>query len=252
MCAPTLRCRLPTSAMRRMLEFADVHTRYGLSHVLQGVSIRVGAGEVVGVFGRNGVGKTTVIKTIAGWVAPASGRIVFDGQSIAGVAPDAICRRGIGLVPEDRRIFPGLSVAENMLLGQMQVPARPGPRSRRRLDEIYERFPRLAERRRQMGNTLSGGEQQMLAIARVLVGEPRLLLIDEPTEGLAPKIIDEIFTLIDGLRRDGLAILLVEQNLERALGLTQRFYVLERGKVVLEREGGGADDLAALRRQMAV
>ena len=234
-----------------MLELLDVHTRYGLSHVLQGVSIRVGAGEVVGLFGRNGVGKTTVIKTIAGWVAPAGGRIVFDGASIGGALPDAICRRGIGFVPEDRRIFPGLSVAENLMLGQMQVPTRSRNQTRRRLEEIWTRFPRLAERRRQLGNTLSGGEQQMLAIARVLVGEPKLLLIDEPTEGLAPKIVDEIFALLDGLRRDGIPILLVEQNLERAAGLAQRFYVLERGKVVLEGEGGGGD-LAALRRQMAV
>jgi branched-chain amino acid transport system ATP-binding protein len=179
-----------------MLELRGVHTHYGLSHVLQGIDIAVRPGEVVGLFGRNGVGKTTVIKTIAGWVAPSSGDVRFDGDSIVGLAPEQVCRRGIGLVPEDRRIFPGLTVEENLTLGMMQCPTRSRARSRARLESIYQRFPRLAERRRQMGTTLSGGEQQMLAIARVLVGEPKLLLIDEPTEGLAPKIVEELFELI--------------------------------------------------------
>ena len=178
-----------------MLELKGVHTHYGLSHVLQGIDLQVGHGEVVGLFGRNGVGKTTVIKTIAGWVSPSSGDVIFNGESINGVGADQICRRGIGLVPEDRRIFPGLTVEENLHLGQMQCPSRSRLDARRRMEEIYQRFPRLAERRRQMGTTLSGGEQQMLAIARVLVGEPKLLLIDEPTEGLAPMIVDELFDL---------------------------------------------------------
>ena len=235
-----------------MLELEGVHTHYGLSHVLQGVSIKVGAGEVVGLFGRNGVGKTTVMKTIAGWVAPSRGRIAFDGDEIGKTASDAICRRGIGFVPEDRRIFPGLTVEENLVLGFMQSPGRSRAESRRKLDQIYTRFTRLGERRTQLGTTLSGGEQQMLAIARVLVGTPKLLLIDEPTEGLAPKIVDEIFELMDGLRRDGIPILLVEQNMHRAVGLTQRFYVLERGAVVLEGRGQDEQDRAALRRQLAV
>ena len=235
-----------------MLELEGVHTHYGLSHVLQGVSIKVGAGEVVGLFGRNGVGKTTVMKTIAGWVAPSRGRIAFDGDEIGKTASDAICRRGIGFVPEDRRIFPGLTVEENLVLGFMQSPGRSRAESRRRLDQIYTRFTRLGERRTQLGTTLSGGEQQMLAIARVLIGTPKLLLIDEPTEGLAPKIVDEIFELMDGLRRDGIPILLVEQNMQRAVGLTQRFYVLERGAVVLEGRGQDEQDRAALRRQLAV
>jgi branched-chain amino acid transport system ATP-binding protein len=180
-----------------MLELKDVHTHYGLSHVLQGVSLRVDAGEVVGLFGRNGVGKTTVMKTIAGWVAPTQGTVHFDGQAIGGLASERICRQGIGFVPEDRRIFPGLTVEENLVLGFMQSPGRSRAEDRRQLDAIYTRFPRLGERRQQMGTTLSGGEQQMLAMARVLVGRPRLLLIDEPTEGLAPKIVDEIFTLME-------------------------------------------------------
>ena len=235
-----------------MLELNDVHTHYGLSHVLQGVSLKVGAGEVVGLFGRNGVGKTTVMKTIAGWVAPTQGTVRFDGESVGGVAPERICRRGIGFVPEDRRIFPGLTVEENLVLGFMQSPGRGRAEDRRQLDAIYTRFARLGERRRQMGTTLSGGEQQMLAMARVLVGRPRLLLIDEPTEGLAPKIVDEIFTLMDGLRRDGIPILLVEQNMHRAVALVQRFYVLERGAVVLAGDGAKAADREALVRQLAV
>ncbi len=234
-----------------MLELKGVHTHYGLSHVLQGIDLQVGHGEVVGLFGRNGVGKTTVIKTIAGWVSPSSGDVIFNGESINGVGADQICRRGIGLVPEDRRIFPGLTVEENLHLGQMQCPSRSRLDARRRMEEIYQRFPRLAERRRQMGTTLSGGEQQMLAIARVLVGEPKLLLIDEPTEGLAPMIVDELFTLIGNLASEGIPIVLVEQNVNLAIGLVNRFYMLERGSVVLD---GGANqaDRSALMERLAV
>ena len=234
-----------------MLELKGVHTHYGLSHVLQGINLQVGKGEVVGLFGRNGVGKTTVIKTIAGWVSPSSGEVIFNGEPLNGVGADQICRRGIGLVPEDRRIFPGLTVEENLHLGQMQCPSRSRLDSRRRMEEIYQRFPRLAERRRQMGTTLSGGEQQMLAIARVLVGEPKLLLIDEPTEGLAPMIVDELFTLIGNLASEGIPIVLLEQNVNRAIGLVNRFYMLERGSVVLD---GGANqaDRSALMERLAV
>lgn len=231
-----------------MLELKGVHTHYGLSHVLQGIDLKVGRGEVVGLFGRNGVGKTTVIKTIAGWVSPSEGQVLFEDKPLNGVSADQICRRGIGLVPEDRRIFPGLTVEENLRLGQMQCPSRGRPESRRRMEDIYQRFPRLAERRRQMGTTLSGGEQQMLAIARVLVGEPKLLLIDEPTEGLAPMIVDELFTLIGDLAREGTPIVLVEQNVHRAVALVQRFYVLERGTVVLEGKNSYADKSALMER----
>ena len=146
-----------------MLRLDAVHAHYGLSHVLQGVTLAVEKGEVVGLFGRNGVGKTTLIKTVAGWVRPTSGQVRFDGEDIGGLSPDQICRRGIGLVPEDRRVFPGLSVEENLRLGLMQVPSRAKAESARAMERTFERFPRLAERRRQMGTTLSGGEQQMLA-----------------------------------------------------------------------------------------
>jgi branched-chain amino acid transport system ATP-binding protein len=238
--------------MQRMLDLSNVHAHYGLSHVLQGVSLSVGAGEVVGLFGRNGVGKTTVMKTIAGWVAPSRGQISLSGEDIGGWASEKICRRGVGFVPEDRRIFPGLTVAENLALGFMQSPRRDSAESRRKLEQIYTRFTRLAERRNQLGTTLSGGEQQMLAMARVLVGTPRLLLIDEPTEGLAPKIVDEIFELMDSLRRDGVPILLVEQNMNRAVALTQRFYVLERGAIVLEGRGDSEVDRTAMRQRLAM
>ena len=235
-----------------MLELKNVHTHYGLSHVLQGIDLRVGKGEVVGLFGRNGVGKTTVIKTIAGWVPPSTGEVLFEGESLGGVAPDRICRRGIGLVPEDRRIFPGLTVEENLRLGQMQCPARGRAESRAKLDEIYQRFPRLAERRRQMGTTLSGGEQQMLAIARVLVGAPRLLLIDEPTEGLAPIVVEELFSLIGQLAREGIPIVLVEQNVHRAVQLTTRYYLIERGQVVAQGDSSTEAARAALLSRMSV
>lgn len=235
-----------------MLELKGVHAHYGLSHVLQGIDLRVGKGEVIGLFGRNGVGKTTVIKTIAGWVSPSRGQVLFDGERLDGVSADQICRRGIGLVPEDRRIFPGLTVEENLRLGQMQCPRRSRAESGRRLDEIYQRFPRLAERRRQMGTTLSGGEQQMLAIARVLAGAPRLLLIDEPTEGLAPMIVDEIFELIGKLSREGTPIVLVEQNVHRAIRLTTRHYLIERGQVVAEGNSSDPCDRQALMGRISV
>ena len=235
-----------------MLELKGVHAHYGLSHVLQGIDLRVGKGEIIGLFGRNGVGKTTVIKTIAGWVAPSSGQVLFEGERLDGVSADRICRRGIGLVPEDRRIFPGLTVEENLRLGQMQCPTRQRAESRRRLDEIYQRFPRLAERRRQMGTTLSGGEQQMLAIARVLAGAPRLLLIDEPTEGLAPIIVDELFALIAALAREGTPIVLVEQNVHRAIQLTTRHYLIERGQVTFEGDSRVPSERDALLARISV
>ena len=235
-----------------MLELDNVHTHYGLSHILQGVNLRVGAGEVVVLCGRNGVGKTTVMKTVAGWVKPSGGTVRFDGTDIGPLAPDRICRLGMGLVPEDRRIFPGLSVEENLKLGLLQCPRRSKADSRVVLEQAYERFPRLKERRPQMGTSLSGGEQQMLAMARVLVGAPKLLLIDEPTEGLAPIIVDEIFAIIERLRGEGIPILLVEQNVQRALDVADRFYALERGTVVLTGAATSSADRAALQDVIAL
>ncbi|MFN0262754.1 ABC transporter ATP-binding protein [Tepidamorphus sp. 3E244] len=217
-----------------ILNVENVHARYGLGDVLRGISLHVEAGEVVSLFGRNGVGKTTLLKTIAGWLKPHTGRIELAGETISGLETDKICHAGVGLVPEDRRIFPGLSVDENMRLGFRQSPSASAAERRERLEKAYERFPRLWERRQQMGTTLSGGEQQMLAIARVLVGAPKLVLIDEPTEGLAPFIVDEIVSIIQAMSADGMSVLLVEQNVHRALEVTSRFYAIERGAVVFE------------------
>jgi branched-chain amino acid transport system ATP-binding protein len=235
-----------------MLTLTDVHTHYGLSHILQGISLSVAPGEVLGVFGRNGVGKSTLIKAIARWVRLSSGSIRLGGAEIGGLPPEKVCRLGVGLVPEDRRIFPGLTVEENLRLGLMQAPRRSRPNAARALERAYGRFPRLAQRRRQMGTTLSGGEQQMLAIARVLVGEPKLLLVDEPTEGLAPMIVDEIFELLAGLRGEGTPIVLVEQNVLRALAVCDRFCAIERGRVVLEGDARAEPDRKRLIEAIAV
>ena len=235
-----------------MLQLEDVHLHYGLSHVLQGVTLEVGAGEVIGLFGRNGVGKTTVMKSIAGWAPITSGAIRLNGIELKGLTSDKICRMGLGFVPEDRRIFPGLTVEENLKLGFLQCPGRPKAESKRMLEQSYERFPRLKERRVQMATTLSGGEQQMLATARVLVGAPKLLLIDEPTEGLAPIIVDEIFALIEQLRDEGIPILLVEQNVHRALDVSTRFYALERGQIIYHGRASSKGDREQLLRAIAV
>ncbi len=235
-----------------MLELRNVHSHYGLSHVLQGIDLRVGDGEVVGLFGRNGVGKTTVIKTIAGWVQPTLGEIAFDSHVLSGMPADQISRLGIGLVPEDRRIFPGLTVEENLRLGFMQAPGIGRVEQRRKLDQIYQRFGRLAERRDQMGTTLSGGEQQMLAFARVLTGKPKLLLIDEPTEGLAPMIVEELFTLMRELVAEGISIVLVEQNVHAALELTNRFYLVERGQVTFSGDSSAAESRDELIERISV
>ena len=217
-----------------MLTVQGLHSHYGLSHVLQGVEFQVGDAELIALVGRNGVGKTTILKTVAGWVKPSDGSIRLNGEEIGGLAPHLICRRGVGLVPEDRRIFPGLTVEENLKLGLLQAPRRSGKEKKAAIDRAYERFPRLLERRTQLGTTLSGGEQQMLAIARVLVGAPKLLLIDEPTEGLAPIIVNELFDIIAGFRREGIAVVLVEQNVVRTLDIADRVYAVERGQIILE------------------
>lgn len=225
-----------------ILEMHDVHVNLGLSHVLQGVNLSIQAGETVGLFGRNGVGKTTIVKTIAGWHKPSKGKILFQDQPIEDLAPNEITRLGMGLVPEDRRIFPGLSVEDNLKLGLMQVQASERKAAEQRLQMVFERFPRLRERRDQSGTTLSGGEQQMLAMARVLVGNPKLLLIDEPTEGLAPMVVADIFRLMEELKSQGISILLIEQNIHKAIHLCDRHYVVERGRIVLE---GNSQDLEA-------
>ena len=208
-----------------MLELDDVHAYYGDSHVLHGVSMRVAPGEVVSLLGRNGAGKTTTVLTIMGYLVPRPGRVVHDGTPLNGLAPHAIARRGFGFVPQERGIFASLTVEENLT-----VAARKGA-GRWTLPLAYELFPRLAERRSNLGFQLSGGEQQMLSIARALMLNPKVILLDEPSEGLAPMIVEEIVQVMRRLKGEGLAVLLVEQNLRVALDLADRHYVMSKGQV---------------------
>src|SRR3954453_22115069 len=235
-----------------MLSIENLQVHYGLSHVIQGVSIEAKPGEVVGIFGRNGVGKTTLMKTIAGWVNPTGGAITLDDDRLDGHPPDRICRHGVGFVPEDRRIFPGLSVEENLKLGLMQRAGRSRREQQAEIERIYQRMPRLAERRRQAGTTLSGGEQQMLAMARVMIGHPRLALIDEPSEGLAPMIVADIFAIIAEMKQAGAMVLLVEQNVQGALAVADRFYVIERGAVLFAGDAKDEADKARLLEAITV
>jgi branched-chain amino acid transport system ATP-binding protein len=228
-----------------MLALDDVHTYYGKSHILHGVSIEVGPGEVVGLLGRNGVGKSTTLKTIMGLVRPSQGRVRFDGRDVAGLAPHRLAHLGIAYVPEDRRIFRLLTVMENLRTG-LDRRGMTEPRKRALLDKVYAHFPVLAERRGQAGGTLSGGEQQMLAIARAMMLEPKIILLDEPTEGLMPRMVSQIRAIIDVLHRDGVAILLVEQNVPLTLEASQRVYIMEKG--VVRHQAPAAD----LRRNAAV
>ncbi len=210
-----------------MLTLTDVHTWYGESHVLKGVSMEVGDGEVATLLGRNGAGKTTTIRSIMGIARAGEGRIVLDGTDITGGPPHRIARCGVGLVPEERGIFPSLTVEENL-----ELPARRGAAARWSLGKVFEHFPILESRLRNRGSQLSGGEQQMLAIARVLRTDVRLLLLDEPTQGLAPMLVRNIAEVLGGLRREGLAILLVEQNARFAAAVAERHHVLYQGRVV--------------------
>jgi branched-chain amino acid transport system ATP-binding protein len=235
-----------------MFRIDNLHVHYGLSHIIQDVTIEARPGEVVGIFGRNGVGKSTLMKTVAGWVSPSEGTVRLDGVRLDGLAPDRISRHGVGFVPEDRRIFPGLSVEENLSLGLMQRADRPRAEQRAEVDRIYARMPRLAERRRQAGTTLSGGEQQMLAMARVMIARPRLVLIDEPSEGLAPMIVADIFSIIVEMKQAGAIVLLVEQNVHGALAIADRFYAIERGAVVLAGDAANEADKERLMGALVV
>jgi branched-chain amino acid transport system ATP-binding protein len=213
--------------MSPLLRLEDVHSYYGDSHVLHGVSLEVAPGRVLTLLGRNGAGKTTVLKSIIGIVRPRSGRILFAGGEIAGQASYRVARSGSGYVPETRGIFPSLSVVENLTLAARRSPAANGWT----LERVYALFPRLAERRASGGATLSGGEQQMLSMARALLTNPRLLLLDEPTEGLAPLIVAEIEAVLTRLKTEGLSILLVEQKLDFALAFADEIAVLGKGQI---------------------
>jgi branched-chain amino acid transport system ATP-binding protein len=220
-----------------MLEVNDLHAYYDRSHILQGVNLKVGDGEIVSLLGRNGVGRSTTCKTIMGLVPP-EGTITYQGELISGLKPHVIARKGIGFVPEDRWIFPGLTVLQNLQLG-FKNRAQKGRWS---VDDVFELFPKLGERSNVQGGLISGGEQQMLTMCRTLMGDPNFIMIDEPTEGLAPKLVEQVGRLIEEIAQRGISVLLVEQKLNIALKISQRLYIMGHGQIVFE---GSPDDLKA-------
>jgi branched-chain amino acid transport system ATP-binding protein len=224
-----------------MLAVEDLHAWYDHSHILQGVTLDVGAGEIVSIIGRNGAGKTTTLRSIMGLVKKCGGRIAFDEEpELLSRPAHARYRLGLGYVPEDRRIVPGLTVRENLRLGLVSSPLK--SRESEVIDRIAETFPRLKERLDQVAETMSGGEQQMLAIARATASQPRMVMLDEPSEGIMPVLVDEMFELFARLKAQGTTILLVEQNVERALSISDRAYVMDHGAIV---HGAPAADLLA-------
>ena len=217
-----------------MLNVNDIHVYYGAIHAVKGVSFEVNDGEIVTLIGANGAGKSTVLKTVSGILHATSGSVTFDGKPLGHIPPHKIVGMGLAHVPEGRRVFGQMTVEENLEMGAYtQSPALTAPR----LENVYQRFPRLKERRRQVAGTLSGGEQQMLAIGRGLMSHPKLLMLDEPSMGLAPILVEQIFEIIRELRDHGTTILLVEQNARMALKIADRGYVIETGKVVLTGTG---------------
>jgi branched-chain amino acid transport system ATP-binding protein len=227
-----------------MLEVRDLHAFYGKSHILQGVDLSVDQGEIVSLLGRNGVGRSTACKTIMGLVPP-TGQIGFKGRSIAGLRPDQIAHLGIGYVPEDRQVFPGLTVKQNLELGLK----RAGVVGSWKFEDVYALFPNLAERQDNPAGVLSGGEQQMLTLCRTLMGDPDLVMIDEPTEGLAPKIVEQVARLFEEIRKRGISILLVEQKLDIALDISERCYVMGHGHIVFEGSPADVKKDAAMRKE---
>lgn len=223
-----------------LLQVKEIHTYYEESHILYGVFLNIDKGQIVGLLGRNGVGKSTTLKSIIGLVKPREGEILFKGINIVGLPTHQIARLGIGYVPEDRRIFPSLTLRENLLIG-----IKPGQKKINdgwTIEKVYNYFPALEKRDKQKGGYLSGGEQQMLTIARTLMGNPDLILIDEPTEGLAPKIVETVEEIMQAIHQEGIPLLLVEQNMHVVLRLAQSIYVMSKGKIVFY---GSPDDLKA-------
>jgi branched-chain amino acid transport system ATP-binding protein len=223
-----------------MLEVRDIHSYYGKSHILHGVSLDLKEGELVCLLGRNGVGKSTTLKSIMGVVRPKQGSIRFSDKEIIGKEPYQIARLGIGYVPEDRRIFRSLTVHENLLMGIKNGNKANAGENAWTIDRVYELFPRLQERCNNKGGHLSGGEQQMLTVVRTLMGNPRVILVDEPTEGLAPLIVKDVLDMLLTVRKTGVTILMVEQNFKAAIKVADRFYIMSKGQIVF------AGDKAAL------
>ncbi len=224
--------------MSSLLSVEDLHVAYGSIKALHGISVNVEPGEVVALVGTNGAGKSTLLNTIAGINRPSSGRIIFDGQAIEGSIPERMVRIGIALVPEQRRIFQSLSVWENLRLGA--ISRSNNSEIENDIEAACKRFPVLGDRLQQPGGTLSGGEQQQLAIARALMSRPKLLMLDEPSLGLAPILVEEIFSLVEGLRETGVTILIVEQNVKRTLELADRAYLINNGRIEMS---GQADEI---------
>jgi len=228
------------------LKVEEIHTFYGKSHVLQGISLEVGRGEIVGLLGRNGVGKSTTLKSIVGLVFPSRGSIQFRGEEVVGLRPHQICQLGLGFVPEERRIFPGLTVRENLLIGIKANQQVDDPWT---IEKIYTFFPQLGKRDRQKGRYLSGGEQQMLTIGRTLMGNPELLLVDEPTEGLSPGLVEMVIQILRGINEKGCSILIVEHAIDVVLSLATRAYVMSKGKIVYGGTGQEVHDNEEIRKQ---
>ena len=217
-----------------ILELKGIHTFYEKSHILHDVSMHVKKGEVVGLLGRNGVGKSTTLKSIIGVVVPRTGSILFNGKEVVGMKPHQINRLGVGYVPEERRIFPNLTVHQNLLLGQKPGKLQNQIKEGWTIERAYALFPQLRARQTSKGGHLSGGEQQMLTIVRTLMGNPELLLLDEPTEGLAPMLVDTVSDVVREIHKAGISILLVEQGFEVILDLTTRAYVMSKGQIVFD------------------
>jgi branched-chain amino acid transport system ATP-binding protein len=220
----------PDKPAEPLITVEDLHTYYGKSHILHGVSLTVGRGEVVGLLGRNGVGKSTTLKSIMGLVHAKQGRVLLDGKPVTALPAHKLANMGIAYVPEDRRVFRLLTVMENLRTG-LDRSGVTDARKHELLDKVFAYFPVLGERRNQAGGTLSGGEQQMLAIARAMMLEPKIILLDEPTEGLMPRMVSQIRQIIDALHNEGVAILLVEQNVPLTLEASQRVYIMEKGTI---------------------
>ncbi len=232
--------------MTTLLEVRDIHAAYGLSRVLFGISLEVARGECVCLLGRNGVGKTTTLRAVMGLTPPSAGQIFWKGEDITGWAPHRVARAGIGFVPEDRRIFAELTTWENLDVAQ-RVARRSGAWT---IEAVYGLFPKLRELRDRQGGFLSGGEQQMLTIARTLMGNPELLLLDEPSEGLAPLVVDQLLERVAALKRQGLTIVVAEQGVALSLTLADRVYVLEKGRIRFSGAAASLREDAALRQEL--